>query len=226
MHLHEQSDLRTTPSLTLSTQSYWPRTPFTHPEHSQWQERLAYLLFGLLALMLALFATLAYQYAIPQERWITLGNTTQFPIAEPQPIAINVAPNNTIRLWVVNTGTEFIVLDAMPNDKPNYRVAWEGASYPPYQWYTHPIRGTRYTKLGLYTHSGPPPKRSLDRYPVSINTAGELTINIGKPIFGPTTAQLPQECMPYPGEDPYKPDLQRIQECDESWLATLRAGEE
>lgn len=223
MHLHEQRDLRSYSSLTLSNQSYWPRTPFIPPARGQWQERLAYLLFGLLALLLAIFATLAYRYLTPQERWLTLGHATEFPIAEPQPIAMHVTTGDTVHVWVVNTGEEFIVLDAMPDDMPRYRVAWEGASYPPHQWYTHPMRATRYTMLGLYTHSGTPPQRSLDRYPVRINAAGELTINPNQLVLGPTLEQLPQACTPYPGEDPDKPDLQRIQACDASWLATLRA---
>lgn len=221
LHLHEESNSRPIPSLALSTQIHWPRLPSMPTERGQWQARLAYLFLITLALLFVLVATVAYRYLLPQERWITLGHTTQFPIDQPQPIAIQ-----NVRVWVVNTGEEFIVLDSMINDEPQYRVVWEGASWHEAQWYVDALRGARYTKLGLYSGSGPAPNRSLDRYPTTINSAGQLTINVSKPILGPTVQQLPQACTPHAGEDPDRPNLARMQTCDESWLQMLRAEKE
>lgn len=192
---------------------------------SQWQEILTYALLGMLALLLAVGVRAVYHFLLPQEQWVTLGSITQFPLAQPRPVAIEGG-----MVWVVNTGQGFIALDSRPNDASRCAVVWEGQAYAEAQWYADPCRGTRYTMFGLYAYSGPPPHRTLNRYPVREEANGELAIQLTAPIPGLLLDEAPAVCaehrQPKPWHKPWEisallPSQAWLDACDEAWLQSV-----
>lgn len=138
------------------------------------REKLAYLLVGLLVLLLLIWAVLSYYFIIPRPQWVNLGKASQFSVARPTRVAYD-----TVNVWVVNTGEEFVVLHAVPNDISRCRIDWDNER----QRFADVCRGTMYTNIGVYM-DGPPPQRGLDRYPVRIDAWGDLYMEVSKPILG------------------------------------------
>lgn len=68
------------------------------------------------------------------------------------------------------------------------RVPWCQSS----QWYECPCHGSKYNKWGEWM--GGPAGRGLDRFPSSVNDAGEFLVNTGTVITGPArTARVLQQ---------------------------------
>lgn len=141
---------------------------------AQLQERLAFLLFGVLILLFVVSAVVSYYFIIPRPQWVNLGSTSQFSAARPTHVAFN-----PVNVWVVNTGEEFVVLHAVPNDISRCRINWDNER----QRFADGCRGTKYTHTGVYL-DGPPSKRGLDRYTVNVDRRDDLYIEISKPILG------------------------------------------
>ena len=158
------------PKLVIQSQLFRPRL-----SRAQCQELLAYLFASALLLLLVMGAGIAYHYALPLPQWVTLGNIAQFPIERPVHIITRKA-----NVWIVNTGQEFLVFHAVPNDLTKCRIYWEAAR----QRFSDPCRGSRYTIRGIFDMQGPAPTRSLDRYVSQVDANGDLSIELTKPIVG------------------------------------------
>ena len=154
---------------------------------AQAQELLTYLFIGVIVLLLIAGSIVTYQYALPQPHWIKLGHIARFSTAQPVRIAVDRA-----NVWVVHTPNGFIVLDAIPNDRMKCLVDWE----IPRQKFADPCLGTQYTLAGVYALEGPPPARSLNRYPTRIDANHNLFIEFTSPIPGLTYDELKVACFP------------------------------
>lgn len=176
--------------------------PQLHQGHRQ--ELLAYLLIGMLLLLMALSAKVAYQYALPPAQWINLGSATQYPINQPRAVAVQ---GTTV--WVVNTGTEFLALDPISRAHMECAVVWEEA----WQRFVDGCIGVRYTMTGYYSFDGPPTTRSLDRYPTKIDRRGNLLIDPTQPIEGKSIPELYQLCREQPEASRQEQGVQWVEFC-------------
>lgn len=152
--------------------------------HNQRQELLVYLLFAVLLLLMALSARIAYQYMLPQPRWVQIGNISEF--RQDQPVLVDLGK---INVWVINRADRINVFHTKANGYQECKVRLDDDG----QTLVDPCWGTHYTFNGIYIQ-GPPPSRMLDHYAVRVATDGTLAIETTQPILGMSFEQFWDEC--------------------------------
>jgi hypothetical protein len=97
----------------------------------------------------------AMWYATPRAPWVSLGSPADFPPSDsPYRIAVG-----RFRVWVVNTGNQFIVFDPRtPTQDVRHRYVWVEST----RRFEDPLSGSEFTLTGDLIEG--PALRGLDRY--------------------------------------------------------------
>lgn len=145
---------------------------------------MALLLFGLLTL--AFFAWSVW----PRPTYIRVGDATDFPHKMIGPGIYPVSFEN-VRLYLVNTGSEFIAFDRhTPYDRQGCIFMWVSMTGR----FEDPCTGAKFAPDGAWLAG--PTSRNLDRFPVKVED-GQIWVNTSKMIKRAVQAEYMFCMTPY-----------------------------
>ncbi len=119
----------------------------------------------LLALLLlcAGLSWVGLRLALPRPEWVAIGRLADFPPAE-QPYEVF----SPVYAFVVNDGSQFLVLEPMNRSPKGVNVHWIAGE----QAFIDPVRGSHFDLLGIpirpFEHNYPVENQSLPRYEIKI----------------------------------------------------------
>lgn len=96
------------------------------------------LLLAMVSLCIILFA-LGLRLALPRPEWVSIGDLTDFPPAT-HPYEIN----SPVHVFVVNDGSQFLVLEPLNQVDSGFKVKWVEQK----DAFVDPIRGSWFDLLG------------------------------------------------------------------------------
>jgi hypothetical protein len=134
--------------------------------------RAARMSVFLASILLAAAGSLAalFAYLVPQTPYERIGALADFP---PDSEPYYVMTGNGHAMWVVNTGGEMIVFDALtPFSGTRVRFKW----VPSNRRFEDPYTGSKFALTGEYIEG--PAQRSLDRYAYTVLPDGTVRVDL------------------------------------------------
>jgi hypothetical protein len=140
------------------------------PVDRRLNRRSAGLLIFTASIFLSAVISLAVlsKYLVPDTPYVTLGNMARFP---PSDSPYSVYASDGYSVFIVNTGTELIVLDAHTPHFTNWRMKWVPANHR----FEDPVTGSKFSMTGEYLEG--PATRNLDRFGYRILADGTLQLD-------------------------------------------------
>lgn len=147
------------------------------PARPSLNRRAILMVIFLASMLLASVGALAAlsAYLVPEEPCISIGMLADFPPRDrPYFVVIDHRP-----VYVVNTGQELIVFDALtPYDPYRVMLKWVPSNHR----YEDPLTGSKFALTGEYIEG--PASRNMDRYAYQVRADGALLIQPWRIAFG------------------------------------------